>query len=255
MRNVVNRPQAKFKLDNLIRNVDQEQKKRQERIQSLQKSIRNKEEAVQRRMERVKRQQEIADAAANENKDSDELKMRENYMVQKLWTVFLKRKMENEMRKSAEVEDAFQTIRAATGMTDIHSIVQKFLTREHTYSQLLVNVAECERKIEALKKENEELMNTLHALNLDNDDQNVDGKNDKRSDDLSTQVSDLKKEVEECKDRSQKVEIVSDQVYGWTQKVLQKMNDNFDGRVNIMYLNDLEKLKDSTSLVDLFEKI
>ena len=136
------RLQSKFQLNKLISNVDQEQKKRQERIQSLQKSIRNKEEAVQRRMERGKRQQEIADAAANENKDSDELKMRENFMVQKLWAVFLKRKMENEMRKSAEVEDAFQTIRAATGMTDIHSIVEKFLTREKTYSQLLVNVAE-----------------------------------------------------------------------------------------------------------------
>ena len=44
--------------------------------------------------------------------------------------------------QAPEVEDAFQTIRAATGMTDIHSIVEKFLTREKTYSQLLVNVAE-----------------------------------------------------------------------------------------------------------------
>lgn len=33
------------------------------------------------------------------------------------------------------------------------------------------------------------------------------------------------------------------------------MNENFDGRVNIMYLNDLEKLKENVSLVDLFEKI
>ena len=38
--------QAKFKLDNLMKQIDQEQKKRQERIQSLQKSIKNKEEAL-----------------------------------------------------------------------------------------------------------------------------------------------------------------------------------------------------------------
>jgi hypothetical protein len=137
-----NRLQSKFKLDNLLTNVDMEQSKIQERIKSLRISIKNKEDAVQRRMERVKRQQDIADAAANENKDSDELKMRENFMAQKLWAVFLKKKMEKEMNESSEVENAFQTIRAATGMTDIHSIVQKFLTREQTYSQLLVNVAE-----------------------------------------------------------------------------------------------------------------
>jgi hypothetical protein len=32
-------------------------------------------------MDRVNRQHEIAEAAANENKDSNELKMQENYMV------------------------------------------------------------------------------------------------------------------------------------------------------------------------------
>jgi hypothetical protein len=38
--------QAKYKLESLMKNIDQEQKKRQERIMSLQKSIRNKEEAL-----------------------------------------------------------------------------------------------------------------------------------------------------------------------------------------------------------------
>lgn len=39
-------------------------------MQDLHRSIKNKEEAVQRRLERIKRQHEIAEAAANENKDS-----------------------------------------------------------------------------------------------------------------------------------------------------------------------------------------
>ena len=101
------RMQAKTKLENLMKQIDLEQKKRQERIQSLQKSIRNKEEALQRRMERVRRQQEIAESAANENKDSNELKMQENYMVQRLWSSYLKRKMEKEMKRTFEIEDAF----------------------------------------------------------------------------------------------------------------------------------------------------
>ena len=52
-----------------MQNIDHEQKKRQERIISLQTSIKNKEEALQKRMDRVNRQSEIAEAAANENKD------------------------------------------------------------------------------------------------------------------------------------------------------------------------------------------
>ena len=37
---------------------------------------------------------EIAEAAANENKDSSELKMRENLFIQKLWNSFMRKKME-----------------------------------------------------------------------------------------------------------------------------------------------------------------
>ena len=46
-------------------------------ILSLQKSIKNKEDALKRRMDRVKRQQDIAEMAANENKDQNEIKMQE----------------------------------------------------------------------------------------------------------------------------------------------------------------------------------
>jgi hypothetical protein len=68
--------QSKFRLDTLMKNIDHEQKKRQERIISLQLSIKNKEEALQRRMDRKKRQSEIAEAAANENKDQNEINFR-----------------------------------------------------------------------------------------------------------------------------------------------------------------------------------
>jgi hypothetical protein len=33
--------------------------------------------------------------------------MQENYMVQRLWSSYLKRKMEKEMKRTYEIEDAF----------------------------------------------------------------------------------------------------------------------------------------------------
>jgi hypothetical protein len=58
-------------------------------------------------MDRVRRQSEIAEAAANENKDSNEIKLRENFMIQRMWSQYYKKKMNNEMKKSFAVEDAF----------------------------------------------------------------------------------------------------------------------------------------------------
>lgn len=145
-----------------MKNIDHEQKKRQERIISLQTSIKNKEEALQKRMDRVRRQSEIAEAAANENKDTNEIKLRENFTVQKMWSMFYKKKMNNEMKKSSRVEDAFQNIRTATGSTDVQDIVQKFLTRESTYAQLLTAVTDNEKKFEIVRKANEQKRLTLH---------------------------------------------------------------------------------------------
>ena len=87
--------------------IDMDQKERAERIGSLQKSIKNKEEALKRRMERVRRQQEIADMAANENKDQNEIKMLHEFLIQRLWSAFMKKKMEKEMNRHMAVEEAF----------------------------------------------------------------------------------------------------------------------------------------------------
>jgi hypothetical protein len=40
-------------------------------------------------------------------------------MVQKLWCAFLKKKMENEMKKFRNLEEAFQKIKTSTGNADV----------------------------------------------------------------------------------------------------------------------------------------
>ena len=152
-----------------MENIQREQQDRQNRIQELHRCIKNKEESVQRRIERQRRNQEIAEAAANENKDSSELQCRQNLLVQKLWYQFMKKKMDKEMKNSEPIEEAFKSIKTATGITDVQEIVKKFLTREQTYSHLLVNVSESEAKIDKLKKDNDELRARLHELKVNSE--------------------------------------------------------------------------------------
>ena len=163
------RLQSKAIFEGLMKNIEKEQRDRQERIHELQKCIRNKEESVQKRIERQRRNQEIAEAAANENKDQSEVKMRENLYIQKLWNSFMRKKMEKEMRNSAQIDGAFKDIKTATGVTDVQEMVKKFLTREQTYSSLLVNVSESESKTDKLKKDNDELTNRLYELKIDSE--------------------------------------------------------------------------------------
>ena len=122
--------QSKNIFDNLMRNIEKEQRDRQERILELQRCIANKEESVKRRIERQKKNQEIAETAANESKDSTELKMRNYLYINKLWNNFMKRKMHKEMESSRSIDEAFKQIKTHTGVTDVQAMVRRFQQRE-----------------------------------------------------------------------------------------------------------------------------
>ena len=102
-----------------MRLIDQVHFQRKNRLASVLKSLDNKKAALERRIKRAARQQEIKDQAANDNKDSNELKMNENLLVQKFWSTFLKNKMAKEMARTQEIENAFTKIRAVTGFCDV----------------------------------------------------------------------------------------------------------------------------------------
>lgn len=70
------------------------------------------------------------------------------------------------MKRTSQFEKAFQEIRAATGYSDVQDIVQKFLTREQTYAQLLYSVGEQEEKIDDLRQDNEIWRGKLHDLQI-----------------------------------------------------------------------------------------
>ena len=77
--------------------------------------------------------------------------------------------MEKEMQKSSQIDSAFKDIKTATGVTDVQELVKRFLTREQTYSDLLQNVNDSDKKVDILKRDNEILRNRLHELKIDSE--------------------------------------------------------------------------------------
>ena len=213
-----------------MRNIELEQKERKKRIEELQECIKNKEESVQRRIERQKRNQDIAEAAANENKDSSELKMRESLYIQRLWNAFMRKKMEKEMKDSSVIDDAFKSIKTATGVTDVQEMVRKFLTREQTYSQLLMNVSESERSIDKLKRDNEELRGRLHELKIDaGENGSGNGMMDEEIMELNQTLQNVQKDYSLLQEKFKKINIVNDQVSSWSKKVYSKFSTLIQG--------------------------
>ena len=74
--------------------------------------------------------------------------MRDKLQIQKLWSAFMRKKMDNEMKKSQQIDESFKQIKTATGVTNVQELVTRFLTREQTYNQLLQSVNDADRKTE-----------------------------------------------------------------------------------------------------------
>lgn len=231
------RLQSKAIFDNLMKNIEKEQRDRQERILELNKCITNKEASVNRRIERQRKNQEIAETAASENKDSSELKWRQKLMINKLWNTFMRKKMEKEMRNSQAIDEAFKQIKTATSITDVDALVKRFLQRETTYSQLLNTVNESDSKIEKLKRVNEELCNRLHELQTDASDTNpsqgdvmvdnhIEAQHDQSHDcsiaDLKKNMGDNQRSLAQLNERFKKINIVNDQVKTWCHRIWSK---------------------------------
>ncbi len=111
-------------------------------------------------------------------------------------------------------------------------MVRKFLTREQTYSQLLMNVSESERSIDKLKKDNEELRGRLHELKIDageNGAAGAGGFQDEEIIELNNTLANVQKDYSLLQEKFKKINIVNDQVSSWSKKVFVKFSTLIEG--------------------------
>mmetsp|Transcript_7104 Transcript_7104/g.8544 ORF Transcript_7104/g.8544 Transcript_7104/m.8544 type:complete len:129 (+) Transcript_7104:778-1164(+) len=107
--------------------------------------------------------------------------MRNYLYINKLWNNFMKRKMHKEMEASRSIDEAFKQIKTHTGVTDVQAMVRRFQQKEENYTTLLATVSSSEARVDALKKENEELTSRMTDLQIernDDDDGEADGQLD-----------------------------------------------------------------------------
>ena len=134
------------------------------------------------------------------------------------------------MKNSAVINDAFKDIKTATGVTDVGEMVKKFLTREQTYSQLLVNVSESDQKFDRLQKDNDELSLRLNEINVGtqpsanatDSDAAVSKFQDADILEMRATISQQDKDYQMLQEKFKKVNIVNDQISGWAKRVYMK---------------------------------
>ena len=132
----------------------------------MERNVRERMDAASRREDRQKRQAEMAENITTEDKDSQEVKMREALTVRKFYWTYLKKRLESAQKGSVHLEQAFAKIKAGTGIRDVDEIVERFLTKEKRFDSLLQDVNKAEQSLESLKAQHEKAQKELQAMTI-----------------------------------------------------------------------------------------
>ena len=123
--------------------------------------------------ERKERQVKIAQDAKKTSGDKDENEKREKLEILYLINNYLQKKMENELEKNRDIEDAFSRIRLICGTNNLKSIIEKVLLKDKKYNYTIKQINEKEQEKKKLTKEIEELnkkfMNLRNEIVVDDD--------------------------------------------------------------------------------------
>ena len=134
---------------------DQDEYKLQE--QYYKTIIEQKLDFIRAAEERKERQVKIAQDAKKTSGDKDENEKREKLEMLYLINNYLQKKMENELEKNKDIEDAFSKIRLICGTNNLKSIIDKVLLKDKKYNYTIKQINEKEQEKKKLTKEIEEL--------------------------------------------------------------------------------------------------
>ncbi|OMJ75238.1 hypothetical protein SteCoe_25680 [Stentor coeruleus] len=246
---------SRTNLKNIRSMVDFDNKQKLERISNLEKSALSRKEAAQRREERIRKIAEIADIAANENTESQEIVMKQSLILHKIWHSYLRYKLDKKLKGAMDIEDAYQSIRSATGLQNINEIVTNFIGKEENQAQLRKSIEEANRNLDELRKRNEKSKSILKELMLiENNSSAIEFLRKVRI--VDDEINNEKKQTEKLKGELANAHEFLDEIEVWSKKTKTVMNlvEGDDVKKIFLELKDIIQ-KDLMTVGERREKI
>lgn len=153
-------------LKSVSENLKIEKKNNEDLIRRLEKAADHKKQASERRQQRIIKQAEIAEIAANQNRNAEEIALKEQIYLYKIFWMYLNYKQEKAFRESEDAEEAFKRIRVATGLANIQTVVEGFLKRHELSEELQKSISEQDKQLLAMKKKCEKVRADLNSVLL-----------------------------------------------------------------------------------------
>ena len=133
-------------------------------VQYYETVIRQKYLFMQFADDRKERQKKIEQEAKNDAQDKQEVEKRRKLQLLKLYNQFLRKTMDDQLKRYEALEDNYEKIRDICGTQDLEFIIDFILLRNKRYNYAVQVVDEKERRIKKMKKEIKRLNSDLVKL-------------------------------------------------------------------------------------------
>jgi hypothetical protein len=124
----------------LKKTVNLDVKDRSQDLFILQEDIQAREKIHELRKNRIKKYEEIAETAANEERDLKNNKMRESVLINAMWAQQLNMSLQLKKKKNLHIEQAFEKIKTYTLIKNVEEVLSKFLLKEDRLKEMMNNL-------------------------------------------------------------------------------------------------------------------
>lgn len=143
----------------LARHLESERASRDQKLARLRATLAEQQARMQDFDEREARRQTMSGTVAQSDLDEDgEDRLKQLFLVRKIYNNMLTRRLRDDQRRTDKLANAYQRIRAATGLDDVDAIVSKFRTRDSTFASLQAQMKSARDRVDALLAERRALV-------------------------------------------------------------------------------------------------
>ena len=194
-------------------------KDRSQDIFVLKEDITTREKIHEMRKTRIKKYEEIAETAANEERDLKNNTMRECVLINILWAKQLDHRLAYEKKKYSSLEEAFQRIHAATLINNVQEILCKFLMKEDRLIDLMNTLNKNKEKCLAYLRKNDSIEEKIDEVLLSQ-------KNDMDVNiiKLKQHIHGIIQKIRFAKEKQKKIKLVFDELKEWGIKKLSSVS-------------------------------
>lgn len=232
-------------LKSLNKKAKVRREKQEQKLSDIQRAIDQRASQRVRQEDMERKREAIAARAKGDLGTEEEERLQRMFVVRSLYSSMLEQKVQKEAADLEHMEQGFQKIKSATGISDVQEIIQKFKTKDETKNSLNQTDKQTRDRIEQLKEEKAENLAILEEATTTGMAAGGNREMYQEVDHIDEALNAARKQMNDYKTRATRLDLILEESRMSIRKFLSKLNNT------TVDLPSMEELPDKIEEVDV----